>query len=118
MLRQGLVDLVSNGILTVNSDADSKNPSYSLSNTNGPSNSNNGKANLTITVSLDIGHKGLLDALLSFLNGNTSSSTSGEGSTAVLADEFLPDDLSGLVDDADKAANEEEYIDDPNELPF
>jgi len=108
-LKQYLADLVSNGTLLLHNDQGGKGQSietYRLAkSTVGSLGGNRGNANLTITVSLDIGHKGLLDALLTFLNvddGSISNEDSDHESKVEAPaadaeennpfDDFLPDD--------------------------
>ena len=122
-LRKCLDDLLENGTLTLRKDKGGNGQpieSYCLANSNIsiPGNSSNpgnkSDNGMTITVSLDIRHKGLLDAILSFLNVNDSNSN--ENTTAVTADDDTDEFASPDLCEEDNVDDEEQY--DDESVPF
>ena len=119
-LRQYLGSLLSSGAIALEANEDGKGQSYSLAESTAllqsspPISSNTGKAMLTITISLDIGHKGLLDTLQSFLNVNDSTSSTADTADDDF-DEFLPPDI---IDDDTNDPGENDDIDLDSDVPF
>jgi len=116
-LRQCLADLVSKGILTIEPDEAGKDQLYSTAPdiaSNLSNNSNNpGNEGITLTFTVGIRDRGLLDALQSFLQPDAAD----DAEPAVPdddPDQFLPDDL---IND-DPSGNEESDTDEDSEVPF
>ena len=139
-LRLCLADLIANGVLVLRQDKGDKGQpieTYCLVNSKtgstSNSNGNGGSTNLTITVSLDIEHKGLLDAVHSFLSVDDRNSSEDGSTVAAEDDGCLPPDiaeetlssqeLSGLelarrFMQNEEGDDEEEDQDDDNSVPF